>query len=111
MGNRPRAELRGTAGEGEAGDGQSEGGFADHGQVSLKRRGCSGGRRRGALSGPAQPPPPGRGGTQCKSSPCLSPSSPGVGGWAGAGEEGRGDEGLGRGGPLRQRAGITSAVP
>src|SRR6202163_5089197 len=28
---------------------------------------------------------------------CFSPSSPGVGGWAGAGEEGRGDEDLGRG--------------
>ncbi|MBW8765712.1 MAG: hypothetical protein JF630_05565, partial [Geodermatophilales bacterium] len=28
---------------------------------------------------------------------CLSPSSPGEGGWEGAGEEGRGDEDLGRG--------------
>ncbi|HYX25985.1 MAG TPA: hypothetical protein VFC23_17655, partial [Thermoanaerobaculia bacterium] len=49
---------------------------------------------------PLPPPPtplPGRGGTQSEGSYCLSPSSPGEGGGVGAGEEGRGDEGLGRG--------------
>src|SRR5436305_14970292 len=59
---------------------------------------------------PTQPPSPGEGdpvGAVLPVSPvlgvlavlgvlsCLSPSSPGEGGWEGAGEEGRGDEGLG----------------
>src|SRR4051794_18002822 len=52
---------------------------------------------------------------------CLSPSSPGEGGWEGTGEEGRGDEGLGRGssqarlapvggGSGTRRAPLTGAV-
>jgi hypothetical protein len=72
-----------------------------------------------ALSRPLPPPHTGRGGTPGAFLFCslfsrlgggrwakrvgvmrglaVSPSSPGVGDWEGAGEEGRGDEGLGRG--------------
>ncbi|MFY9825180.1 MAG: glycosyltransferase family 4 protein [Thermoanaerobaculia bacterium] len=37
---------------------------------------------------------------------CLSPSSPGEGGWEGEGEEGRGDEGLGWGNSAQARAAL-----
>ena len=43
---------------------------------------------------PSQPPSPGEGERRRKASSGSSPSSPGEGGWEGAGEEGRGDEGL-----------------